>query len=554
MSYKSTSLRRRLMSAAIAAVVAVTLLHAPGAEAVTNGQTATVGGVNPPAPAPGQTTSQSGTSVSLNDPSGGINLVATTNSSQTSNLVGWAADPNQPIYTTVPVYDWVYVSYEAVDVNGNKLPRGCLSRGCYGNPNMRYVPYWNFLWWGGNGNSPDLSPGHENEMNLNCDENAYMWSGGPGAWKRRWPSSSGDHQALITNPNNRFGSWGIQADNYYNGRNQNWTWDQSNWNGNRDHTNLGQERIGWYSGCVRHQSFRWQIVRYDQVISGYVSTPVYSTTGTVNYNVIATGPTSCAPTTLGASSYSGTPSSMTLRSNVNGSGQLTSVVLTFSDGYTITINNPTTCQGSVAGPTPPPTSRWSATPGGGSVPLNVNFTDTSTAGSSYYPVTSWSWTFTGANVASSSARNPSVTFTNVGANQVCLTARDSRGVASTGPACGTINVGLPGAPTLSLTPASTTGVYPMTVNYTATVGALPSGWQVRRYVWNVTRTDGSSYLSDTQPSTATSISRPITFNGNPSSLDGDGFTVTVQAVVGYGSYELTASATATANTSRLRPT
>ena len=79
----------------------------------------------------------------------------------------------------------------------------------------------------------------------------------------------------------------------------------------------------------------------------------------------------------------------------------------------------------VSGPTgPAPTASFTATPTTGSVPLTVNFTDTSTGGP-----TSWTWTF--GDGGTSTAPSPSHTYTSTGTFTASLTATNGQGSTST---------------------------------------------------------------------------------------------------------------------------
>ena len=70
-----------------------------------------------------------------------------------------------------------------------------------------------------------------------------------------------------------------------------------------------------------------------------------------------------------------------------------------------------------------PTAAFSGTPRSGSIPLGVQFTDQSSPGT--YPITSWSWTF--GDGATSTAENPSHTYTSAGSYTVSLTVTTAAG-------------------------------------------------------------------------------------------------------------------------------
>jgi PKD repeat protein len=79
----------------------------------------------------------------------------------------------------------------------------------------------------------------------------------------------------------------------------------------------------------------------------------------------------------------------------------------------------------VSGPAgPAPTASFTATPTTGSVPLAVNFTDTSTGGP-----TSWAWDF--GDGGTSTAQSPSHTYTSTGTFTASLTATNDLGSTST---------------------------------------------------------------------------------------------------------------------------
>ncbi|MHC4599590.1 MAG: Kelch repeat-containing protein [Planctomycetota bacterium] len=73
-------------------------------------------------------------------------------------------------------------------------------------------------------------------------------------------------------------------------------------------------------------------------------------------------------------------------------------------------------------PPPPLLADFTATPVSGTVPLRVNFTDTSTGGA-----TSWSWDFDGDWIEDSTDRNPSYTYTQPGTYSVSLTVTGTQG-------------------------------------------------------------------------------------------------------------------------------
>src|SRR5439155_7186788 len=132
-----------------------------------------------------------------------------------------------------------------------------------------------------------------------------------------------------------------------------------------------------------------------------------------------------------------------------GSAPITSWSWTFGDGGTSTAQNPShtyTAAGSytvrlivgssagrdtlsrasyiaVSSPVAP-TAQFSGTPTSGPAPLAVQFTDESTAGSA--AITSWSWTF--GDGGTSTAQNPSHTYTAAGSYTVRLIVGSSAGI------------------------------------------------------------------------------------------------------------------------------
>ena len=115
----------------------------------------------------------------------------------------------------------------------------------------------------------------------------------------------------------------------------------------------------------------------------------------------------------------------------------------------------------------PPVADFVGNPTSGYMPLAVNFTDTS----SNTP-TSWSWTF--GDSSTSTAHNPSHTYSTDGSYTVSLTATNAYGNDSeTKNNC--ITVSLP-VPVANFTGNPTTGVAPLAVNFTDTTINTPTSW------------------------------------------------------------------------------
>ncbi len=115
----------------------------------------------------------------------------------------------------------------------------------------------------------------------------------------------------------------------------------------------------------------------------------------------------------------------------------------------------------------------SAVPTGGVAPLVVTFTDQSVNGGS--PITSWAWGF--GDGGTSTAQNPSHTYTSVGAYTVSLTVTNIVG-SDTDSIPGFITVS-PVAPTASFSASPTSGSAPLAVNFTdqsANGGAAITSW------------------------------------------------------------------------------
>jgi PKD repeat protein len=183
------------------------------------------------------------------------------------------------------------------------------------------------------------------------------------------------------------------------------------------------------------------------------ATNAYGSDGDTKTNYITVNP--CVTPTAG---FVGSPTSGDYPLNVNFTNQssgATSYSWTFGDGGTSTATNPshtytsagtftvaltaTNSCGSdqqvrtnyitvTTPPCDPPVADFSGSPTSGNYPLNVNFTDLSTNSP-----TSWSWTF--GDGGTSTAQNPSHTYTAAGTYTVSMTATNacgSDGVTKTG--------------------------------------------------------------------------------------------------------------------------
>ena len=151
----------------------------------------------------------------------------------------------------------------------------------------------------------------------------------------------------------------------------------------------------------------------------------------------------------------------------------------------------------------PPVADFSGFPRSGAVSLTVNFTDASTKSP-----TSWSWTF--GDGGTSTSQNPSHTYTSAGDYDVSLTATNADG-SDTETKLDYITVGA--APVAAFSGSPTTGVSPLTVNFTDSSTNSPTSWS-----WN---------FGDTGTSTAQNPSHQYTSAGI--------YTVSLTAANAYGS-------------------
>ncbi len=172
-------------------------------------------------------------------------------------------------------------------------------------------------------------------------------------------------------------------------------------------------------------------------------------------------------------------------------GPVTTWAWTFGDGGTATAQNPShtyTAAGvytvalTATGPggsdtdtktnyvtvgDPPPVAGFSGTPTTGAAPLGVTFTDATTG-----PVTAWAWTF--GDGGTSTAQNPSHTYTAAGVYTVALTATGPGG-SDTDTKTNYITVGDP-PPTADFTGTPVSGVAPLGVTFTDASGGTVTSW------------------------------------------------------------------------------
>ena len=168
---------------------------------------------------------------------------------------------------------------------------------------------------------------------------------------------------------------------------------------------------------------------------------------------------------------------------------------------------------------PAPTASFTATPTTGTVPLVVNFTDTSSG-----TPTSWAWEF--GDGGTSTEASPSHTYTSTGTWTATLTATNEQGSSSYSR---TITVNEPSAPTASFTATPTTGSVPLVVNFTDTSSGTPTSWDwdfgdggtsteaLPSHTYTSTGTFTAT-LTATNELGSSSTSRTITVNEAPTEL------------------------------------
>ena len=119
-------------------------------------------------------------------------------------------------------------------------------------------------------------------------------------------------------------------------------------------------------------------------------------------------------------------------------------------------------------PPQPPVAGFSANPTSGTVPLNVNFTDTSTGS-----ITSWSWNF--GDGGTSTSQNPSHTYNAAGTYTVSLTVTGPGG-SDTDTQTNLITVNQVPAPVAGFNASPTSGTVPLNVNFTDTSTGSITSW------------------------------------------------------------------------------
>ena len=201
-------------------------------------------------------------------------------------------------------------------------------------------------------------------------------------------------------------------------------------------------------------------------VAGFSATP---TSGTVPLTVQFTDSSSNTPTEWVWSFGDGNTSNLENPTNTYVNPGTYTVTLTTINGAGsnastrnsyITTNSAAVLSATVAS--------FNATPASGSVPLTVQFTDTSTNSP-----TTWNWTFGDGNT--STAQNPSFTYTTSGSYTVTLTAANSIGAGSFTQTV-TVNVVATETPIASFNATPVLGTVPLTVQFMDTSTDSPTTW------------------------------------------------------------------------------
>ena len=114
-------------------------------------------------------------------------------------------------------------------------------------------------------------------------------------------------------------------------------------------------------------------------------------------------------------------------------------------------------------------AKFTGTPTSGTVPLTVQFTDTSIGSP-----TSWNWTFGDGSLINATMQNPVHTYATAGTYTVSLNATNAGGSNTTASAR-YITV-LPQSPVAKFTGTPTSGTVPLMVQFTDTSTGSPTSW------------------------------------------------------------------------------
>src|SRR5882672_4835198 len=142
--------------------------------------------------------------------------------------------------------------------------------------------------------------------------------------------------------------------------------------------------------------------------------------------------------------------------------------------------------------TTPANALFSGTPTAGNAPLTVSFTDHSTPGSS--PITGWSWDF--GDASTSAIQNPSHTYPVNGSYTVRLAVTTSVGTDTLRQSGYIVVTPAPVGPTAQFSGTPTSGVQPLTVQFTDQ--SSPGSATITSRTWNFG--DGTPTSSEASPS------------------------------------------------------
>jgi PKD repeat protein len=207
--------------------------------------------------------------------------------------------------------------------------------------------------------------------------------------------------------------------------------------------------------------------------AAFVGTPL---SGTVPFAVQFTDQSSGSPTSWLWSFGDGSTSNVRNPShtyNAAGTYNVTLTATNLGGSNSITKTAYITGAAPPAPPPPPPPAPVAAfvgTPLSGTTPFAAQFTDQS----SNTP-TSWAWTF--GDGATSTAQNPSHTYSAAGTYSVSLTAKNAGGSNTlTKTAYIAASAPLPPAPVAAFTASPTSGTAPLTVQFTDQSSGSPTSW------------------------------------------------------------------------------
>jgi len=167
---------------------------------------------------------------------------------------------------------------------------------------------------------------------------------------------------------------------------------------------------------------------------------------------------------------------------------------------------------------PTPTSNFSGDPLTGTVPFDVDFTDSSTESP-----TSWAWTISGTESvdwqwkAGSAAtdQNPTATFLTSGSRTVGLTATNGNGTGTTETKTDYITASDPPAPVAAFSGTPLSGATPLEVTFTDSSSGTPTSWEWK--INNETTPSGSDW--EWKAGSAYTDQNPIAIFNDPGQYD-----------------------------------